>query len=228
MSDPLRIMLVGASGLVGRGVIAQAVGHAELRLIGLARRELALPEGALMEVHLAPVEGWAQEIANIAPSHVICALGTTIAKQHRDKAAFVAIDRDLVLDVARKAKDAGARGFVAVSSVGADPNAKSFYLRTKGEMEAGLARIGFTRLDILRPGLLRGQRVDDLRPLELVGAVFAPLADLFLHGARSKYRSIRGEDVAAAALRLCFERARGRFVHLHDEIVRRAARWHAH
>lgn len=225
MSDPVRIMLVGASGMVGRGVIGQAVGHAELRLIGLARREVVLPAGALMEVHLSPIEGWAQEIVAIAPSHVICALGTTIAKQRGDKAAFVAIDRDLVFEVARQAKQAGARGFVAVSSVGADAGSKSFYLRTKGEMEAGLARIGFARLDILRPGLLRGQRVDDLRPLERMGALIAPLADAFLHGERSKYHSVRGTDVAAAALRLCFEQASGRFVHQHDEIVRHAARW---
>ena len=225
MSEPLRILLVGGSGLVGRSVIEQAVGRPELRLIGLARRELALPRGALMEVHLAPVEGWAQEIAAIAPSHVICALGTTIAKQGGDKAAFAAIDRDLVLEVARLAKDAGAQGFVAVSSVGADAAAKSFYLKTKGEMEAGLSRMGFSRLDILRPGLLRGERVDDLRPLERVGALIAPLADVFLQGERSKYRSIRGTDVAAAALRLCFERAAGRFVHQHDEIARHAARW---
>lgn len=177
-----------------------------------------------MEVHLAPVEGWAQEIAAIRPSRVICSLGTTIAKQGSDKAAFAAIDRDLVLDAARAAKAAGAGGFVVVSSIGADPAAKAFYLRTKGEMEAGLARIGFSRLDMLQPGLLRGARVEDSRPLERVGALLAPVADLALLGERRRYRSIRAADVAAAALQAVCEKAPGRFVEQHDQIMRLAHR----
>ncbi len=102
MSDPIRILVLGASGLVGQQVLAAAVGRADVRLVGLARREVPLPQGARMEIHLAPVEGWAQEIAAIAPDRVICALGTTIAKQGGDKAAFAAIDRDLVLEAAAR------------------------------------------------------------------------------------------------------------------------------
>ncbi len=225
MSDPVRILLLGGSGLVGRCVLEQAVGRGNVRLVGLARREVALPPGARMEVHLAPVAGWAQEVATIAPSHVICALGTTIRKERGDQAAFVAVDRDLVLEVARLAKAAGARGFAVVSSVGADPAAKSFYLRTKGEMEAGLARIGFDRLDVLRPGLLRGARSGDARPLERIAGIVAPLADLVLLGEQRRYRSIRAVDVAAAALQAVCEKAAGRFVHQHDGIARLASKW---
>lgn len=225
MSDPIRILVLGASGLVGQQVLAAAVGRADVRLVGLARREVPLPQGARMEMHLAPVEGWAQEIAAIAPDRLICALGTTIAKQGGDKAAFAAIDRDLVLEAAAQAKAAGASGFAVVSSVGADMGAKAFYLRVKGEMEAGLAKVGFPRLDILRPGLLRGKRMNDTRPLEAVGAALAPLADLALHGERRKYRSIRGSEVAMAALQCAREKAPGRFVHHHDEILRLSARW---
>jgi uncharacterized protein YbjT (DUF2867 family) len=225
MSDPLRVLLLGASGLVGREVLRLAVGRSDVRLVALARREVPLPQGARMEVHVAPVEGWAQEIAAIAPDRVICALGTTIRKQRGDQAAFAAIDRDLVLESARSAKLAGAGGFTVVSSVGAGTATRSFYLRTKGEMEAALGKIGFARLDVLRPGLLRGDRMGDLRPLELLGALAAPLADLALHGQRRKYRSIRAVDVAAAALRTGQEKAHGRFVHHHDEMLRLARRW---
>ncbi|MFC3097256.1 NAD-dependent epimerase/dehydratase family protein [Alteraurantiacibacter palmitatis] len=225
MSDPARILVLGVSGLVGQQVLTAAVGRADVRLVGLARREVPLPPGARMEVHLAPVEGWAQEIAAIAPDAVICALGTTLAKQGGDKAAFAVIDRDLVLEAAAQAKAAGARSFAVVSSVGADMGAKAFYLRVKGEMEAGLAKLGFARLDIFRPGLLRGKRVDDARLLEAMGAALAPLADLALQGERRKYRSIRGADVAMAALQCAREKAPGRFVHHHDEILRLSARW---
>lgn len=225
MSDPMRVLLLGASGLVGREVLRLAVGRSDVRLVALARREVPLPQGARMEVHVAPVEGWAKEIAAIAPDRVICALGTTIRKQGGDQAAFAAIDRDLVVESARSARATGAGGFTVVSSVGAGTGTRSFYLRTKGEMEAALRKMGFSRLDVLRPGLLRGERIGDLRPLELLGALAAPLADLALHGERRKYRSIRAVDVAAAALRCGQEKAPGRFVHHHDEIVRLARRW---
>jgi uncharacterized protein YbjT (DUF2867 family) len=225
MSDPIRVLLLGASGLVGRHVLEQAVGRSNVRLIGLSRREVALPPGARMEVHLAPVEGWAQEIAKIAPARVICALGTTIRKQGGDQAAFAAVDRDLVLQAAQSAKQAGAGGFVVVSSVGADTAARNFYLRTKGELEAALGRIGFARVDVLRPGFLRGARHGDVRPLERIGGLLAPLADLALLGDKRRYRSIRAADVAAAALQAVGEKAPGRFVHQHDQLLRLAGKW---
>ncbi len=225
MSDPRRVLVLGGSGLVGQQVLVQALNRARVRLVAVARSELALPQGARMEVLLAPVEGWGQAIAEAGASHVICALGTTIRQQGGDQQAFAAIDRDLVLRTAMQAKGAGVRGFVAVSSVGASVAAKPFYLRTKGELEAGLEKIGFARLDILRPGLLRGMRRHDARPLELLGQLAAPLGSLVLHKDRRKYRAIRARDVAAAALQCVVEKAAGRFTHEYDDLLRLARRW---
>ena len=226
MSDPLCILVLGASGLVGQAVLRLAVGHADLRLKAVARAEVPLPPGARMEVLVAPVDGWGQAIAECRPSHVICALGTTIRQQGGNREAFAAIDRDLVLRAAMQAKGAGARGFVVVSSVGADAASKNCYLRTKGEMEAGLEKIGFDRLDVLRPGLLRGRRSGDFRLAERLGIITAPLFNLVLNGKWRPYRAIRAEVVAAAALQACREKAPGRFVHLHDDMLRLAGRWH--
>lgn len=225
MSEPLRILLVGATGLVGNAVMNHAVGRDSMRLLALARREVALPAGARMEVMLAPPEGWAEAIRAIAPDRIICALGTTIAKQDGDQQAFAAVDRDLVLKVAEHARAAGVERFVAVSSAGASQHSKNFYLKIKGETEAWLGKAGFKRLDMLRPGLLKGSRTNDARPVEQLGRIAAPLTDLFLHGEKRKFRSISAADVAAAALQLCHEKAAGRFTYEHDQILRLAARW---
>ncbi|MXO72605.1 NAD(P)H-binding protein [Alteraurantiacibacter buctensis] len=225
MSDPRRVLVLGASGLVGQQVLALAVGRPEVRLVAVARSEVALPPGARMEVLVAPPEGWDRAIATVGATHVICALGTTIRQQGGDKDAFAAIDRDLVLRAAMHARGAGATGFAVVSSVGATLASRNFYLRTKGEMEAGLEKIGFTRLDVLRPGLLRGHRPGHLRPLELLGQLAAPLGNMVLHGERRQYRAIRAADVAAAALQCTQEKAPGRFVHDHDSLHRLAGRW---
>lgn len=225
MSDPRRVLVLGASGLVGQQILAQAVGRADVRLVAIARSEVPLPPGARMEVLLAPVSDWDHAVAESGASHVICALGTTIRRQVGDREAFAAIDRDLVLRMAMHARGAGVSRFVAVSSVGASLASRAFYLRTKAEMETGLEKLRFARLDVLRPGLLLGRRRHDARPFETLGQLAAPLGALVLHGERRKYRAISAQFVAAAALQAVCEKAPGRFVHHYDDILRMAGRW---
>lgn len=219
MSEQLRICLVGATGLVGRTLIEQAVGRWDLRIVGVARREMPLPKGARMEMLIAPVDGWPDAIAASGASVMVCVLGTTWAKAGKDEAAFRAVDHDLVLASARAAKAAGIKRMIAVSSAGADALAKNRYLRIKGETEEALGKIGFKRLDILRPGLLRGRR-DETRPMERLGMLLAPLVDPFLAGDFRRFRSIRVEVLAQAIFALSREKAGGRFVHDHDGMMR--------
>jgi uncharacterized protein YbjT (DUF2867 family) len=220
MSSPLRICLVGATGLVGRTLIERAVARTDVRLIGVARREMRLPFGARMEMLLAEPANWADAIAAANAKVLVCALGTTMKKAGRDEAAFRAVDLDLVRACGEAAKAAGIERMIVVSSVGADPMARNFYLRTKGEMEEALARLRLRRLDILRPGLLRGRRVDDSRPLERIAGLLAPLIDPFLNGERRRYRSVRAEVLADAIFALAKEKAGGHFVHEHDGFLR--------
>ena len=218
MSNPLRLCLVGATGLVGRSIVEEAVGRHDVRVVGVARSEMKLPQGARMEMLIAPVEGWADAIAASNARVLVCALGTTIKRVGGDKAAFRAVDLDLVLASARAAKAAGIEHMIVVSSVGADPAASNFYLKTKGDMEGELSRLRFRRLDILRPGLLRGPRSES-RPLEAAGRLFAPVLDLFLWGKYRKYRSIRTDTLAHAVFALARQKAGGHFVHEHDALL---------
>ena len=222
-SAPPRIALVGATGLVGRRIMEAAVGREDLRLFAIARNEAPLPPGARMEMFVAETDRWAEVLEAQAPDALICALGTTWRKAGREEDAFRAVDHDLVLDVARAAKAAGTKRMVAVSSVGADPQARSFYLRVKGEVEQALAKLKIGRLDILRPGLLRGPRSGDRRALERLGILASPLTDLALHGRARRYRSIDARIVARAALALALRKADGRFVH-EGPAIHRAAR----
>lgn len=225
MSDPVKLTLVGATGLVGRAVMEELVGRSDFRLTAMARREVPLPKGARMEMRLAPVEQWDEVLHAIHPEVVICALGTTWRKAGRDEEAFREVDYSLVLDVARAAKEAGAWHFIFVSSVGANSAAKNFYLRVKGETENALAKLHFKRLDILRPGLLRGVRHGDMRPAEGLGRLASPLTDLLLQGSWSKYRSISAHRLSQAILSLAREKAGGRFVHEHDSLMRAIHRY---
>jgi uncharacterized protein YbjT (DUF2867 family) len=222
MSDVPRIVLVGATGLVGQAVIAEAVGREDLRLSAIARREVPLPAGARMEVFLAETDKWSEVIEALRPLALICALGTTWRKSGKDEAAFRAVDEDLVLAVAIAAKAHGVERFVAVSSAGADATSGNFYLRVKGEVERQLAAIRFARLDILRPGLLRGHRAGERRAAERAAIALSPVADMLLHGRWRTMRSIPAARVAEAALAFALRKAAGRFVHDNDAILRAA------
>jgi uncharacterized protein YbjT (DUF2867 family) len=228
MSEPLKIALVGATGLVGRYVIDACIGRNDIRLIGISRREVDLPQGARMEMIVADPEGWGDVIAAVAPTVLISALGTTIKQVGGDHEAFRAVDQHLLLNTARAAQAAGVRQMVSVSSVGADARSKNFYLRVKGEVDQELSTIGFKRLDILRPGLLRGKRVDDARFAEGLAQVISPVIDPFLRGKWRAYHSIGGDTVARGALGLAARKAPGRFTHDYDGICRAAREWNKH
>jgi uncharacterized protein YbjT (DUF2867 family) len=222
MSEPLRVALVGATGLIGGEVMRLVVGREDVRLVAVARREAPLPAGARMEMFVADPSKWGDVFEAVRPTAVICALGTTWKKAGRDEAAFRAVDHDLVLATARAAKEHGVDRFVAIGSAGSDAMSKNRYLRTKGEVERELGRVRFKRLDILRPGLLKGQRRGDLRPVEKIGALLSPFADLAMVGNYRSFRSIRADLVAKAALALAMRKAAGRFVHDNDGILRAA------
>lgn len=44
MSKPVRIAVVGATGLIGMSLIRLAVGRSDIRIVGIARREAQRPQ----------------------------------------------------------------------------------------------------------------------------------------------------------------------------------------
>jgi len=226
MSEPLSIALVGATGLIGRAVKEQVIGREHLvNLTAIARRESPLPQGVKMRMIIAKPGRWGEVIDEVRPQAMICALGTTWKRAGKDEEAFRAVDQELVLNTAREAKEKGVERFVIVSSTSADVSSKYMYMRVKGEVERELNTMGFKRLDILQPGLLKGKRIDDPRLGEGLGQVLSPIIDPFLHGRLRDMRSIRAETVAQAALALASRKAGGRFWHRNEAIIRAAREW---
>lgn len=212
------VLLAGATGLVGGGVLSLALAGADgPRVVAPVRRPLARthPRLSVLATDLsAGVDALLPQVAALAPqvSAYVCCLGTTL-KQAGSREAFLAVDRELVLRLGEVARRLGARHAILVSSVGASAQSGNFYLRVKGEAERGLAELGFERLDLLRPGLLLGDRAER-RFAEGLGQRLAPLANPLLPGALSRYRAIAAADVTAAAVALLRQGGEpGRFVH---------------
>ena len=212
MSKDEDMLLAGASGLVG-SALARLIPVERLVTIG---RRTSPGLAADVRQIVAPTQHWPTEIARFSPAIAISTLGTTI-RVAGSKPAFAAIDLDLVVAFARAARAAGARHVIMVSSVGAASASSNFYLSTKGKAEDAVRALGFDRVDILRPGLLRGDRQES-RPGERLGILLSPLTDALTPRAYDKYRSIAVSDVAAAMAALTGVSGAGVHVHHHREI----------
>jgi uncharacterized protein YbjT (DUF2867 family) len=213
MSD---ILVAGGTGLVGGHLLDRLSAAPDNRVHALLRRPI--PDRPTIVQHVVPTADWPTVLAEIRLAIVISTLGTTL-RQAGSRAAFYAIDHDLVLAIATAAKTAGARQCIAVSSVGANPDSGNFYLRTKGKAERALGLLGFDRLDILRPGLLLGQRGGAVRPAERLGMALAPFTNLLTPRGFDRYRAIQADSVAAAIAALVGRPDNGQFVHHNREML---------
>jgi uncharacterized protein YbjT (DUF2867 family) len=215
----MRVAMIGATGLVGSLARSKLLARG-WSVDALVRRPGGFRHPGWTE-HVAPPEDWPGLASSLAAEAAVSALGTTM-RQAGSQAAFRAVDHDLVVGFARAAAGAGARRMVTVSSVGADRGSSNFYLRTKGEMEAALEAIGFERLDILRPGLLRGPRGGDRRLGERIGIALSPAVNLVLRGSLDRFAAIDADRVAGAVAGALLQTQPGTYRHENREILRLA------
>ena len=150
------LLLVGATGLVGQSVLRQALADSRVSKVVAVTRNPLPPqprlENPLVDFDALPADApWWQVHAGI------CTLGTTM-REAGSHAAFRKVDVDYPLAVAKLLYDNGAKSFAFNSSIGANPKARSFYNRVKGEVEQRLIAGGFPSLTLVRPSGILGPR----------------------------------------------------------------------
>ncbi|MEK8081127.1 oxidoreductase [Pseudomonas sp. XK-1] len=195
---PQHILLAGASGLTGEHLLDRLLSEPTVaRVLAPSRRALA------EHPHLDNPLG---ELLDLLPQlngpidTAFCCLGTTL-KQAGSQEAFRAVDHDLVLAFARRARELGARHLLVISALGADPASAVFYNRVKGEMEQALRAMDWPQLTIVRPSLLLGARQE----FRLGERLAAP----FMRWLPGKYRGIKATVLARALWRLALEENNG-------------------
>ncbi len=163
----MKLLLVGATGLVGSHVLRVALVDQRIdRLIAPVRR--ALPEQPKLFAPIVDFDSLPEDPAWWRADAVICALGTTM-RTAGSKQAFRRVDYGYPLAVAKLASRHGTPTFVLNSAIGAHPASRIFYNRVKGEVEQELTGMGFRSLTFVRPGLIGGVR-DEFRPAERIAA----------------------------------------------------------
>ncbi|MEP0706873.1 MAG: oxidoreductase [Parvibaculum sp.] len=221
MTDGKTALVAGATGLVGGHLVRHLTdGDAYAKVTTVARRPLAGVTSPKLDGIIADFEKLDVSLTGIAADDAFCALGTTIGKAG-SQAAFRKVDHDYILSFARAAKAAGAKQFMLVSSMGADPSSSIFYSRVKGETEQAVAAVGFETLHIFRPGLILGERTER-RTLEGLGMGIAPFLNPLMLGPARPYRSIPADIIARAMRGAALSGLTGRHVHTYDAMNRLA------
>ena len=152
----MRLILAGATGLVGRHVLARALADPRVTHV-VAPTRRPLPAHPNLDAPLVDFDALPADAAWWRADAVICALGTTM-KTAGSRDAFRRVDHDYPLAIADLARRHGTPVYVLNSAMGADAQSRVFYNRVKGELESALRTRGFASLRLVRPGLIGGDR----------------------------------------------------------------------
>lgn len=194
----LSTIVLGATGAVGSQVVRTCTlmrDVSTLTLLGRRRLEGVSGDGiSQAEIDVFDPGSYERHL----PGHgaAICTLGVgQPSKVSRED--LVRIDKTAVLAFARSCREAGVRHFQLLGSVGADPGSRSFYLRTKGELEGGLKDLAFERLSLFRPSVIitAENRYGFTQALTL--AIW-PWLNPVLRGRLTRFRGVRVEDLGSA------------------------------
>lgn len=201
-SPPRRVLLAGATGLVGRALLHQLLADpmvGEVRALtrrALSRSELLgrgghPPGDERLQVCEIDFERLDRHTELFEVDWVCCAMGTTIRKAG-SRAAFRQVDFDYPFQMAQLARAHGARQLLLVSAMGADADSRVFYNRVKGELEDALSELDYESVCVAQPSLLAGER-GEFRLAERLGLALGFLMP-------ERFKPVQAAQVAAGLL----------------------------
>jgi uncharacterized protein YbjT (DUF2867 family) len=192
----MKAIIVGATGLVGRGIVEKALGlkdFSEVRVF--VRKTLNIVHPKLKEtvIDFNSIDRWKNEIFGDV---LFSALGTT-KKSAGSMEAQYTVDFTYQQQFAKLAAENGVRTYILISSVNANPKSSFFYLKMKGELEEEVKKLPFKSITILRPGPLAGHR-EKIRMNEVFSVFILDKLTKLIH--LPSLRPVQGIQVAKMAI----------------------------
>ena len=191
------VMVAGATGLVGREVLAALLADNSCTAVHALGRKAPGTKHPKLTAHVVDFARLPAKLPKVDEAYIT--LGTTI-KVAGSQAAFRAVDLDAVLAVAKAALAAGATRLGVVTAMGADAHSRIFYNQIKGEAEDGLRALGFPSLVIARPSMISGDRAALGQPGRSGEHFAKPLIALLKPLIPANYRAVAARDVALSLM----------------------------
>jgi len=193
-------LVFGASGLIGEHLLNQLIKNENYNLIKIfVRSEIFInhPKVQQIKTDFYNIENYKEEIKG---EDCFFCIGTT-KKNSPNKEEYKYVELELPKKIAQFAKLNSVSSFIFVSSGFANSKSAGEYLRYKGLVEEKLQDLQFSKLGILRPSFLLGDR-KVLRIGEKIGIFFFKLVSPMLIGPLSKMKPIAADTVAKAMIKI--------------------------
>ena len=191
-------IIFGSSGLIGNELfktILLSNTYDKIKIFVRTIPEVNNPKVEIIKTDFRNLEKYKDKIKG---DDCYFCIGTT-KKDTPNKDEYRRVEYDIPIEVAKITKANSVNSFFYVSSIGANPNASSNYLKNKGQVEEELKALNFSKLAIFRPSLLVGNR----KSFRLGEVIFTPIMNtlaLFAFGHLRKYKPIKIENVVKAML----------------------------
>ena len=196
-------LLFGSSGLVGGHLLNQLIKNNSYNKIKIFVRSVPKISDPKIEIILTDFDNLQNHKEDIKGDDCFFCIGTT--KQNSpDKNEYRRVELEIPKKIAQIAKLNSMNSFVFVSSGYADPNSSGEYLKFKGEVEEEIKRLNFTKVGIMRPSFLLGDRKEK-RVGEKIGIFVFKLLSPLLLGPLKKMKPIHSASVAKAMIRVANE-----------------------
>lgn len=206
MSHSKKIVMFGATGAVGNHtalILAKQPAVKQLTLLG-RKAALNIASDTVIQHQIDIFTPTSYVDFLTGHDTAICTLGvgqpSTISKDE-----FIKIDKDAVLNFATACKIAGINHFELLSSVGVSTASSSFYLRTKGELEAALMALEFDRLSLFHPSMIITP-TNRYGISQAIALALVPFIDPLLIGSMNKFRSISAARLGTAIAMNLFQK----------------------
>ena len=194
------VTVFGGSGFIGRYVV-QALAKTGCRIrVAVRRPDLAnflMPLGGVGQIHAVQANLRYEGSIRRAVEGADGVVNLVAVLQQSGKQTFHALQGVGAGLVARAAREAGVKGFVHVSAIGANRQSRSAYARTKAEGE-DLVRRAFPSAVILRPSIVFGPEDHFFNRFAAMGRV-SPLMPL-IGGGKTRFQPVYAGDVAQAVV----------------------------
>ena len=196
-------LLFGSSGLVGGHLLNELIQNDNYNKIKLFVRSVPEISNPKIEIIKTDFNNLKNHKEDIKGDDCFFCIGTT--KQNSpNKNEYRRVELEVPKQVAQIAKSNSVNSFFFVSSGYADSKSSGDYLKFKGEVEEELKRLDFSKLGIMRPSFILGDRKEK-RVGEKIGILIFKLLSPLLLGPLKKMRPIHSETVAKAMIRAANE-----------------------
>jgi len=127
------VLIAGATGLVGRECLELFLADPAFASVTAIVRRFLRPRNGQERLTIKKIDfDYLEDHPSLfASDQILCALGTTM-HQAGTKTAFRRVDYEYPLRIAQLGLAHGARHFLLVSALGANPHSRIFYNRVKG------------------------------------------------------------------------------------------------